>query len=142
MRRNELRPAFTGRAAAAQRLFQRGRVNTGNDGTLKVVAYRNRQSVGRIEPFGQLLQFQHAFEDGGNLLLRCRPLPRNRLLDPARGILSHRAPLAQGGSHSHSLRPSQFQHTLYVIAEEGRFQRHFVRAVFIDQCTNPFENVV
>ena len=107
----------------------------------EIVAQGYRHAVRGVEPPRRAVEGQQPADDPRHLLLRGRSAPRDRLLDPHRGILEDRQAAAQCRGHRNALCASQFQHRLHVLPEEGRFQSHLPRPVLVDQRPDPLEDV-
>ena len=109
--------------------------------SLEIMTNSGCQSVGCIQ-LGQhrlLRDMQETLQHSRHLFFGCISVTGNRHLDLQRCIFEDRNFAFQCCCHSNTLRPSQLQHTLYVLPEERCFDCQFVRVILVDKGQYPFE---
>ena len=110
---------------------------------LHEVAVGSTQGVAGVHELSHLLgvDMQHSLQHTRHLFLRCRPVAGDGHLDFHRCVFVDRYAVLDGGGDGYTLRPSQFEHRLHVLSEEGCFDGHLVGQVCIDDAGHAFEDM-
>lgn len=82
-----------------------------------------------------LVEMEHSLQHSRYLFLACRAVACDGHLDFHWSILVYGHGVMYGGGNGYALCPSEFQHGLYVLAEEGSLDGHLVGQVLVyDTC--------